>query len=108
MELANYFKESSKLIEALAHDVRRDIVIELAKNYPNALRICEIKTKKCITRPSLSHHFKVLVNAHVINYYHKGTKNFYYLSIDEASIDDCLNLLNRLKDFVGVKNDSSN
>ncbi len=108
MELANYFQESAKLIEALAHDVRRDIVIELAKNYPNALRICEIKTKKCITRPSLSHHFKVLVNAHIINFYRKGTKNYYYLATDESSIENCFKLLSCLQAFIEVKNDSSN
>lgn len=96
-KISKNYSEAFDLIEGFSHEIRKQIILQLAEVYPNGLRICEIKTKKCIARPSLSHHFKVLYEAKIIDYVRKGTKNYYFLSLNDSKIDKCIELLNSLK-----------
>lgn len=98
-ELKKQFQISRNIFEAIASDVRLAILYQLMECAPKGKRICEIKLKKCITRPTLSHHFKLLVKAKLINFYKEGTKNYYYLDVDPQAIDSCIGVLNKLKGF---------
>lgn len=105
--LEENFSETGSILEALSSRIRQDIILELAKCYPEGLRICEINKKKCITRPTMSHHMKMLCKAHLICYYKKGTKNYYYLKIDSDKISKLLNLFQIMKSFSGESNETS-
>lgn len=97
------------MLEALSSSVRQDILLQLARASSKGLRISEIRMKRCITRPTLSHHFKILLKANIIKYNKEGTKNYYYLSIKPRMIDDCIELLEELKKISanGVKNETN-
>lgn len=105
--LEETFSETGSILEALSSKIRQDIILELAKCYPQGLRICEINKRKCITRPTMSHHMKMLCKAHLIGYDKKGTKNFYYLNIDADKISKLLDLFQKLKSFSGENNETS-
>ncbi|MDE5714892.1 MAG: winged helix-turn-helix domain-containing protein, partial [Anaeroplasmataceae bacterium] len=98
-ELRKQFEISKVFFEAIASDVRLSIIYQLLACGSKGMRICEIKTKKCITRPTLSHHFKLLLKAKIIKFYKVGTKNYYYLSVDSDMIESCILLLNNLKEI---------
>ena len=100
-ELRNQMYQSEKILEALSSRVRQDILLELAKVYPKGLRIGEIKMKKCITRPTMSHHMKLLCKAELLKYYKEGTKNYYYLAISPNGLEETKELFIKLQAFVG-------
>ncbi|MDE6660551.1 MAG: helix-turn-helix domain-containing protein, partial [Anaeroplasmataceae bacterium] len=68
-ELKKNLNRAGDIMEALSSKIRQEIVLELAKVYPKGLRIGEIKQKKCITRPTMSFHMKLLCKAELIKYY---------------------------------------
>ncbi len=98
-ELKKQLQDSRSIFEAIASDVRLAILYQLMECAPKGKRICEIKLKKCITRPTLSHHFKLLVKAKLISFYREGTKNYYYLDVDAQAIDSCIGVLQKLKEI---------
>ncbi|MDE6406981.1 MAG: winged helix-turn-helix domain-containing protein [Anaeroplasmataceae bacterium] len=107
-ELKKNFDTTETILEALSSKVRRDIILELAKVYPKGLRICEIKQKKCITRPTMSFHMKLLCKAELIKFYKDGTKNYYYLAIHPERLTEIENLFSKLHSFMGDAYASSN
>lgn len=107
-ELKKNFSQAEHILEALSSKIRQDIIVELARVYPNGLRICEIKQKKCITRPTMSHHMKLLCKAELIKYYKEGAKNYYYLAIHPQRLKQVDSLFSKLNRFVGDCHDTSN
>ncbi len=105
-ELKKHFEASKLFFEAIASEVRLAIIYQLLEKGSKGMRICEIKNRKCITRPTLSHHFKLLVKAKIISYYKEGTKNYYYLNVDQNMIDSCIQFLNTLKGIKDASNSS--
>lgn len=107
-ELKKDFYEAGPIMEALASEVRRSIIIELASNYPKGIRIGDIKLKRCITRPTMSHHIKLLCKAKLLKYEKKGTKNYYYLAVSKEKLEKVASVISKLKYFTGEIYDSSN
>ncbi|MCM1130510.1 MAG: winged helix-turn-helix domain-containing protein [Roseburia sp.] len=107
-QLRNEMYQSQKILEALSSRIRQDILLELAKVYPTGLRIGEVKMKKCITRPTMSHHLKLLCKAGLIKYYKEGTKNYYYLATTINSLEKIKELFMKLQSFSGDNHVSSN
>lgn len=107
-ELRNQMYQSERILEALSSRIRQDILLELAKVYPTGLRVGEIKMKKSITRPTMSHHMKLLCKAELIKYYKEGTKNYYYLAISLKGLEKIKELFTKLQAFVGDSHGSSN
>lgn len=107
-KLKTHFAQSLPILDALASKIRQNIIMELLAVYPNGLRIGDIKLKKCITRPTMSFHMKLLCKAGLVCYDRKGTKNFYYISINSLKIKDLEALLSSLKTFNGGSYHASN
>ena len=105
--LEDSFAETGIILEALSSKIRQDIILELVKCYPRGLRIGEINKKKCITRPTMSHHMKLLCKANLIGYNKMGTKNYYYLNVDAEKISKLSELFEKLKTVAGEKNETS-
>lgn len=102
------FAQSGKILEALSSKIRQDIILELAKCYPNGLRINEIHLKKCITRPTMSFHMKLLLRAELVSYKRVGTKNYYSLSIQPGKLNQVIDVFHQLQEVVGDSDASSN
>lgn len=71
----------TKILRALSDDVRLQILFVLSKQGGEAFG-SECSKKIDLTQPTLSHHFKVLLEAHIIHEEKVGTSKRY--SIDYA------------------------
>ncbi len=101
------FQQFGCFLEAISSKIRQDMILELAMIYPKGKRIKDFKNKKCLARPTMSHHLKLLCKAGIISYYSEGTKNFYYLTLDTDLFNTLIQLLEQLKQFKGEEYDSS-
>lgn len=80
-DLRNEFAATSDILVALGDEHRQAIIVELLKDKVCAGRqVSELTKATRLSRPAVSHHLKVLRDAHIIEYRSEGTKNFYYLT----------------------------
>lgn len=79
--LKNEFAALSDFLIALGDEKRQAIIIALLENPQcNGLRVTELTDATALSRPAVSHHLKILKQAHLIESRSEGTKNFYFLS----------------------------
>jgi DNA-binding transcriptional ArsR family regulator len=64
------------------------ILLVLLQSNLSGIRVGEIAEKTHLTRPSVSHHLKILKEAGIVAMRSEGTKNYYYLSADETKWKD--------------------
>lgn len=53
-----------------------------------------------MTRPSVSHHLKILKEANIVAMRRVGTKNYYYLSTDETRWKEIAGLVNLIYESI--------
>lgn len=92
------FLAAKEILVALGDEIRQDILAQLAVA-PNGLRVSEINPCRKLTRPCLSHHIKVLLKAQLIDVYHEGKKNYYYLCIAPEKMEEVFLILTKLNHF---------
>lgn len=74
-------EKTKKILRALSDDVRLQILVTLSKQGGEAFG-SECSKKIDLTQPTLSHHFKVLLEAHVIHEEKIGTAKRYTIDYD--------------------------
>lgn len=76
--LKNNFSDCQEMLVALGDENRQNILLALAdKSCKEGLRVGEITSKVNLSRPAVSHHLKILKEAHLIKLRQVGTMNFY-------------------------------
>ncbi len=98
-ELKKSLCEVRGMLEALSSPIRQEIILILI-NSDKPLRIGEIKVNKCIKRPTMSHHVKILCKAKILSYNKVGTKNYYYFNPNLNKINECQNVFSYLKEVI--------
>ena len=98
-DLQKRLKNAKIVLAALGNEIRQDMIVQLASCSPKGLRVSEFKTRCKLSRPSLSHHIKVLYHAKMIEVEHDGTKNYYRLSTNRQVIDEAIGLFDDLKQY---------
>lgn len=83
-EISEKFKICRKTLLAIGHETRQLILLVLLESDFNGIRVGEIAEKAHLTRPSVSHHLKILKDAEIINMRREGTRNYYYLDSGES------------------------
>ena len=84
-EILNQFTACSKLLIALGDETRQAIIAALTSTEcEEGLRVGEITERTHLSRPAVSHHVKILLDAEVIGLRRQGTMNFYYLKLGGA------------------------
>lgn len=78
-KLGDEFSECRPIFTALGNECRQLIFIELLKHY-GGMRVGELVELVNLSRPTVSHHLKVLKDAGLVNMYEDGTFNFYHVS----------------------------
>lgn len=82
---ANHIKEQfgacRKLLIALGDETRQLIISALTDENCDGLQVGEITRRTHLSRPAVSHHLKILLDAQVIDMTKQGTKHFYYLAL---------------------------
>lgn len=84
-EMLNQFAACRKLLIALGDETRQAIIAVLASaDCEEGMRVGEITERTHLSRPAVSHHVKILLDAEVIGLRRQGTMNFYYLKLGGA------------------------
>ncbi|SDS01138.1 transcriptional regulator, ArsR family [Paenibacillaceae bacterium GAS479] len=75
------FRECLPVFQTLSDPHRQDIVLLLHEN--GAMPVNELTARLSISRPAVSHHLKLLLQAGLITCEHLGKMRFYSLSLEE-------------------------
>lgn len=100
------FQKCKDAFTAIGDETRQLILLVLLESDLSGIRVGEIAEKTYLTRPSVSHHLQILKKAGIVAVRKEGTKNYYYLSVDETQWKDINNLINLI--YESVKLISSN
>jgi ArsR family transcriptional regulator, arsenate/arsenite/antimonite-responsive transcriptional repressor len=76
------FRASAPIFMALGDKFRQDIVMLLAQQ--ERLNVGQIAERMPLSRPAISHHLKVLLQAGLVQMERVSRENFYTLSVDEG------------------------
>ncbi len=68
------------ILKALADKTRLDIVRTLVRDRDDSASCAEVSTCSTLSQPAMSHHFKKLVDAHVLHEKKVGTEKIYELN----------------------------
>jgi ArsR family transcriptional regulator, arsenate/arsenite/antimonite-responsive transcriptional repressor len=83
-EVLATFRASAPIFNALVDAFRQDIVMLLAQQ--ERLNVKQITEQMPLSRPAISHHLKVLLQAGLVQMERVSRENFYSLSVDQALV----------------------
>ena len=95
-QIAAGFQNCRSAFTAIGDETRQLILQVLLESDLSGIRVGEIALKTHLTRPSVSHHLQILKEAGIVAMRKEGTKNYYYLSMQETqwkAIADLVNLI---------------
>lgn len=75
------FRECRRLLTALGDESRQLIITVLMEAECAGLRVGDITEQTHLSRPAVSHHLKILLDAEVVGMNKEATKHFYYLKL---------------------------
>jgi ArsR family transcriptional regulator len=74
------FRIATPLFQALADPVRQELILLLAEH--ERMNVNEITDYSPMSRPTISHHLKILKQVHLVSSEKKGTQNYYKLEVE--------------------------
>lgn len=81
-EVLASFRACAPLFAALGDTARQDIILLLAEN--ERMNVTQITESMHLSRPAISHHLKVLLQAGLLKVERESRENFYSLELDDA------------------------
>lgn len=93
-KIVDGFWECRNAFTAIGDETRQLILFVLLESDLSGIRVGEIAEKAHLTRPSVSHHLQILKEAGIVAMRREGTKNYYYLSVDETRWKEIADLIN--------------
>ena len=90
------FAQSRRLLTAIGDDTRQAIILTLMESGCVGMRVGDITQRTHLSRPAVSHHLKILVEAGIVSLTPQGTKNFYRLYLGEKW-DVLVSLIGRIE-----------
>lgn len=87
------FRECRHAFTAIGDETRQLILLVLLESDLSGIRVGEIAEKTHLTRPSVSLHLQILKESGIVAMRREGTKNFYYLSVDETQWKEIADLI---------------
>lgn len=98
MTLLTDFQAAQPTLVAIGDPNRQAIIAAmLANGCEHGIRVGELTAAVNLSRPAVSHHLKILRDAHLVRMEKSGTKNFYY-PIVYTQLDQMQQLLDALKE----------
>ncbi|UOQ86891.1 metalloregulator ArsR/SmtB family transcription factor [Gracilibacillus salinarum] len=99
--LAAEFRECQHVLTAIGDPTRQSILLTLiAAGCKDGMRVGEITQKTHLSRPTVSHHLRILKEAKVVNVHRVGTKNFYYIDPQHNSLFLLKNMMNHIEEYI--------
>lgn len=100
-KLKEDFDGLREFLVAVGHEKRQAIILALLEDKAcEGLRVNDLTEVTQLSRPAISHHLKILKDAHVVDYSRVGTKNYYFLSHDLVEIDKMEMFINDIKEVI--------
>lgn len=99
-KIVSGFRECRNAFTAIGDETRQLILLILLESALSGIRVGEIAEKAHLTRPSVSHHLQILKEAGIVAMRKDGTKNYYYLSVDETQWKEIADLINLIYESV--------
>ena len=81
-ETMNLFKKGMPIFSIFQYENRQKIILLLCKN--KELTVNQITDQLNLSRPAVSHHLKLMLDAKVIAVNKVGKKRFYRVSLDDT------------------------
>ena len=94
------FRECKNAFTAIGDETRQLILLVLLESDLSGIRVGEIAEKALLTRPSVSHHLQILKEAGIVAMRREGTKNYYYLSVDETQWREMAGLIDLIYESI--------
>ena len=95
------FRDCRDAFTAIGDETRQLILLVLLESDLSGIRVGEIAEKAHLTRPSVSHHLQILKASGIVAMRREGTKNYYYLSVDETQWKEMAELINLI--YVSIR-----
>lgn len=95
-QIADGFRRCRDAFTAIGDETRQALLLALLESDLAGIRVGEIAQKTHLTRPSVSHHLKILKEAGIVAMRREGTKHYYYLSADETRWREMADLVDRV------------
>lgn len=99
-QIINGFQECRDAFTAIGDETRQLILLVLLNSDLSGIRVGEIAAKTHLTRPSVSHHLRILKEAGIVAMRRDGTKNYYYISANETKWKNISDLINRIYESI--------
>lgn len=97
-KLAENFEKCRKVLLALGDENRQHLILEMMRmGECSGVRVLDITEKTHLSRPAVSHHFKILKEAGLLKMRREGTKNYYYFDPDQSSFELLIEVLTSAK-----------
>jgi ArsR family transcriptional regulator, arsenate/arsenite/antimonite-responsive transcriptional repressor len=78
------FRKTIPLFQALGDPVRQDLVLLLAET--EKMNVTDIAGQSPMSRPTVSHHLKILREAGVVGTEKRGKEIFYFLTLEQTVV----------------------
>lgn len=81
------FALARPIMTVLGDEVRQEIILSLIETGGRGgIRVGEIQKRSNVSRSSVSHHLKVLLDAGIISVRKEGTRNYYFIDFSTSTI----------------------
>ena len=96
-QLRERFDKVGSGLSVIGDETRQSIILSLLNEncYPG-MRVGEITNRTHLSRPTVSHHLRILKEAKVISMRKEGTMNFYFLSPSESRLNELKLLIDQI------------
>lgn len=92
--LTDLLASCSGVLTAIGDETRLHLILEMLKiGDCGGVRVGQITEKTNLSRPSVSHHLKILKDAGIVKVRKEGTKNYYYFDPQMQSFERLVNAL---------------
>lgn len=98
--LSAEFKNCRKAFTAMGDETRQLIIVALLESDCHGIRVGEITKRTNLSRPAVSHHIKILMDAGIIGMRREGTKNFYYIDYSVSELNKIETLFSHIRALV--------
>ena len=102
LQIERLFAENAAVLQAIGDETRQLIILsmlQLPSRSMGGARVSAITERTHLSRPAVSHHIKILKDAGIVGKRSEGTKNYYYLTNENAKFDALLQLFENVMEL---------
>lgn len=100
LSLSSEFKACQKAFAAIGDETRQHIILSMLEGECNGMRVGEITKRSSLSRPAVSHHIKILMEAGIIGMRREGTRNYYFVDYSLTELNKIEKLFTHIRELV--------